>query len=466
MRLSAVAVSLIHLFLISGPVFAQSDPPPDIPIDKWLQGPDRHDFRWKVHLSKPQLTYRQRHQAQIEIAFRLRDLARVGISLRDLHVIVKVAGMDGHFLGQAYDRFEPPPGIESAAELYSVVNVYVRPGTYRVTAMAYDSLHRRGNLWRGTLRVPPVSNDPLPDMERNLPEVEFQPAPNRPNSIARRLSPIWPPTLPNDPLDLGEGELFLPVDNARPLQVDVFMNFSRGEVVEHYVSSDRDYPSYDFVVPNSVGPPALLKIAHALSQLHLRSGCVRLSAVDILRQQWIVDRKNVKELDWREMRRQVQLNDNAGILAGEGRVLALGGMINQPPANGAKIDVRTLAEQRQAPARLAEYLEQLETDSSPCATGGPAPLHILVVVSDSFAFPDEIDVSPVDRSRFPEGRAFHLRAMPDGGATWDQIGSILEPLDPLRLNFHSPQQFRRDLARLIRGLEQASKDPAFRPHSQ
>lgn len=255
---------------------------------------------------------------------------------------------------------------------------------------------------------------------------------------------------------------FLPVDNVRPLQVDVFVNFSRGEVVGQYVSSDHDFPGYDFVVPNPVGPPAMFKIAHVLSQLRLRSGCVRLSAVDILRQQWIVDRRDVKELDWREMRRQVELNYNSDLLASGGHVLALAGTKNQlPPVTGAKIDARTLAGQRQTPARLAQYLEQLETESSPCATGNDAPLHILVVVSDSFAFPDEIQVSPVDRSRFPEGRVFHLRAMPEGGATWDQIGSILKPLEPLRLDFDNPTQFRTALAHLILDLEQASRNPAL-----
>lgn len=301
--------------------------------------------------------------------------------------------------------------------------------------MAYDSLNRRGNLWRGTLHVPGVKNDPLPNAERNLSDVEFQPEPpNKPNSIAR-LSPIRPPKLVVDPLDLGEGELFLPVDNVRPLQVDVFVNFSRGKVVEQY--SDFPDPFYSFVVPNPVGPPALFKIGHVLSQLHLRSGCVRLSAVELLRWQLMVDRKDVKELDWSEIRRQVEALE-----------------LNQ-------IDARVLAGERQMPARLAHYLEQLEAEPSPCATGGPPPLHILIVVSDSFAFPDKIEVSPVDRERFPEGRVFHLRATPDGGAAWDQIGSILKPLDAVRLDFYNPTQFRIALAHLIVDLGQASKNPAL-----
>lgn len=101
MRLSVLAVPLILLFssFVSGPVFGQSDPPPDIPIDQWLQGPDRHDFRWKVRLSKPRLTYRQRQQVQIAVAFDVRDLVKAQISLQDLHLVVKLAGQDGHWLG-------------------------------------------------------------------------------------------------------------------------------------------------------------------------------------------------------------------------------------------------------------------------------------------------------------------------------------------------------------------------------
>lgn len=255
MRLSVLVVSLILLFsFLSCPVFAQSDPPADIPIDQWLQGPDRHDFRWKVHLNKPRLTYRQRDLVQIAVAFEMRDLVKAKVSLQDLHLVVKLAGQDGHWLGQAYTRFDPPEGVAFAAELYGVVNVYVRPGTYRVAAMVYDILNRRGNLWRGTLHVPGVKNDPLPNAERNLSDVEFQPEPPNKPTIAR-LNPIRPPKLVDDPLGLGEGELFLPVDNVRPLQVDVFVNLSRGEVVGQYVSSDHDFPGYDFVVPNPVGPP-------------------------------------------------------------------------------------------------------------------------------------------------------------------------------------------------------------------
>jgi hypothetical protein len=140
----------------------EGSPPLEIPVDSWFDGPNRQDFPWRVEMGQSWLTFQQRRYVQARVTFRVRDLLKASVSLRDLHLIVKLASEDGRWLpGQSYSRFEPPPDLAAADEIHSLSNLYVRQGTYKVAVMAYDAAHRRGNLWRGVLQVGATQRGPL-----------------------------------------------------------------------------------------------------------------------------------------------------------------------------------------------------------------------------------------------------------------------------------------------------------------
>jgi len=89
--------------------------------------------------------------------------------------------------------------------------------------MAYDAANHRGNLWRGSLPVEPLKDDPLPGIERSLPEAEFLSA-AQPLRTGRGHG--LDSMITFDPWALGQGELVLPVANERPVQVDIVANIS------------------------------------------------------------------------------------------------------------------------------------------------------------------------------------------------------------------------------------------------
>lgn len=403
----------------------KNSPPPEIPVQQWLQGHDRQDFPWRVELGQPWLTFQQRRYVQARITFRVRDLLKAGVSLRDLHFIVKVAGENGRwFPGQSYSRFEPPPGLAAADEIHSLTNLYVRQGTYKVAVMAYDNANRRGNLWRGNLHVLPLKDDPLPGSERNLPAVEFLPA-ARPMQIGRRHGLASLITF--DPWALGEGELLLPVANTRPVQVDVVVNVSLSVATD---LRESEAPNWEY----QLNAAALLQISNVLSQLHLKAGCVRLSALDIRRQKVFVDHEDVRSLNWSGISHDIRsLNRN-------------------------KIEAAILAGQKQEPAFLAHYLEQLSAGPGPCPTGSQPPVHILIVVSDAFVFPNHAQMTTVQPTRFPGGLCYYLRVVPVAGGRWDEIERVLKPLRPVRFDIPDSGRFRKSLAQLVTNIESASRE--------
>jgi hypothetical protein len=409
----------------------EANRPPDFLAERSFDGPNRQDFPWHVELSRSWLTFQQRHSVQTRVTFRVRDLLKAGVSLRDLHMLVKLAGEDGRWLpGQSYTHFEPPPGLAAADEIHSLTNLYVRPGTYTVAVMAYDAASRHGNLWRGTLHVAPLKDDPLPGIERNLPQVEFLP-PAQPLHIGRGRG--LGSMITFDPWALGQGELVLPVANARPVQVDIVANVSLSAITDWHNS---EAPNWQYQVNGAT----LVQISNVLAQLSPQAGCVRLSALDVRRQTVFLDGQDARLLDWPGLRKAI-----SGV-------------------NRVKIEAGTLAGEKYEPAFLAHYLEHLSSAPSSCELHGPSPLHILILVSDAFVFPNGTQFTTVQPEHILVDLCYYLRVVPVTVGHWDEIGKVVKPLHPVKLEFSDPGHFRKALAELITDIERASrKPPSLKP---
>ena len=313
---------------------AQIALPSEIPVDEWLRGPDRHDFPWKVKIRDPWLTFQQRHTVQVHADFRLRDLKKHGISADDLHLLLKVADSDGKWLpGEAYSPLEIKP--EYGNEVDTVATFYARPGKFKVALIAYDARNHRGNLWRGELTVPALKGDPLPNADLSLPVIQFLPQ----ATVARSTRRFGSQRTLFDASAFGKGRLTLPVDNERPVQVDIVANLALSDAAN---TPYREAPDWMY----KINADTLLQISNVLSQVDLKNGCVRFSAIDILRQKTFIERQNAATIDWDKI---IQLVEDF---------------------ERVKIEARVLASQKQTADAFAKLVEKLLDDPG-CEISGP-----------------------------------------------------------------------------------------------
>ncbi len=148
-------------------------PPPSVPVQEWLNGPDRQDFAWKVQISQD-LTLQQRHLIQVRAIVKESDLPG-GVPRPELHIVTKVADEHGNWLdGQSYTHFVQPAKFSRNDSVHPFANLYLRPGDYIIAMIAYDPVNHSGNVWRTKLTVSPASG-PLADLGRDFPVVEFLP---------------------------------------------------------------------------------------------------------------------------------------------------------------------------------------------------------------------------------------------------------------------------------------------------
>jgi hypothetical protein len=395
----AIAALSVHA------AFAAGNTPLNDSPEQWLQGEGHRDFDWRVKVFGPALTYHQRQMALVQARLPVRKLIRAGVSLSDLHFLVKVADREGHWLpGQFTSGFVPPPDVAKGVEIQFFTTFYVQPGTYTVGVVVYDSRNHFRNVWKSEFQVPTLSSDPLTQAARDFPVVEFRPEAGRP--------------APDPP----KNRLFLPVHNAHRVVLDVAVNLSLSDS-----RNTRRRQATDWMY--QLNANALLQIGKVLSQLNLQNGCVRFSTFDILRQIAYADRVAGAEVDWDRLIHSVEQHQQN------------------------KIDVHVLERQKETPAMLARFLEKIGADSGSCGDSAEPASHVLVVVSDAFLFPLRTRMNVINPERLPGTRCYYLQLNPVAGGRWDQIGGVLAPLHPTKMEFSDPTRFRRLVARLIAEIE-------------
>ncbi len=117
-------------------------------------------------------------------------------------------------------HFEELKNPDSLASINFDQYAFILPGDYQVAAAVFDTGSKEHALKRIKLHVPDVPHDPLPDAWRNLPEVEFATFTEPPDS--------W--YLPEI-----SSRLNLPVQNERPVRVEVVVNESPTELATRRV---------------------------------------------------------------------------------------------------------------------------------------------------------------------------------------------------------------------------------------
>ncbi len=427
-------LGIVALFLV-GSAAAQSA---DTHAVDWISKPDRQDFPWKVQVLPPRLTFQQRNLVQVRISLDSEALQKVGTD-SDLNFLVRIADKDGRWLpGESYRPFHVPTGLDKHQEIQFDTGMYLRAGEYSIAVLAYDRSLKNYNLTRRPLRVPEVKDDPVPELDSGLPQVEFitdipkdsinpasvemtaarLPRIGGPRVTITRVGPLNDQTWP-----LGHGIETLQIATPQPIRIDLILDFS-------------DWTDPNFRVENSgqgyrqdVG--RLLQMASLLSHLSPKEGCVHVSALDILKMKVLIDRQDAKTLNWDFIQKQANSLDQA------------------------TVDVRALNAHNQTQDFFAKFVAQI-SNSSGCESKNQTARHFVIVAPTSrLALSGHGD----DGMAKEEDGCFYFYLKPpvsprDPGA--DDIKRVLKPKKPIEFDISDPGKFRKDLAKLIAEIERRS----------
>ncbi len=405
-------VAVIALWCAAFAVFAPrcaAQHPPELQVGEWLRGPDRRDFPWDVRLLRPSLTYGQRYEVTVVAEVRVGDLPPAARS-RELHFVVKAADEQGRwFDDEDYNHQTITPQLDRSNVIRFISSVYLRPGKYVIAVIAYESLERGFNVGRQPVRVFGPSHDPLPQLDHDLPPLEFLDL--APEDAQVRLAQA---TLPSP----------LPVHNTGPMRVDVVLNLSSRFAYER-----------------------VFAMGAVLSRLGLDHGCVRVTGVDLTYPRILFDRVDSSEMFGGEATQKiVSLDDD-------------------------KIDVGTLRERNSAPSFLRQLLSDMMYSSTACSAGKEPLRRLIVVVGHTYVFPKGTRVSGVWRPECRDCEFYYLQDYPWfstdvsrpylpgypiddlGPANPDQVRELLKPVRPRYFILANAEDFRKVLAQLISHLE-------------
>ncbi len=391
----------------------------NIPID-WFEEPEHHAPHWQVEFRPPSLIYSQRFVAGVSVTFPAKGQGH----RPDWHLIYRVADKNGKwFRDYAHFRADlrvlPPDALPVSRREF----VYLQPGAYRLVLVAYDAVNERHFVWRKAIRFerPGV----LPEIDRALPAVEFA------NPERTRLP------IPE----------YLPAHTQVPVQIDVVFNLT-GNL---QLSSRPD--SFERL-RQPIAEDALRGAMALLSQLAPSQGCVRVSAIDILRLKVALDRSNADPAS--NLRQALEAVPKT--------------------RDNATVDIHTLLGRTKAREFFHDFLDKVISDKTTCTSPLPNPKRAIIVVSDSLIFPEGTDREPVSPPESGSAQFFHIRFSytrfavayknPITGGqtnetlfsltTFDEVGRMLGPLHPRHFNVVGPKDLRHAVAEIIKDIEISS----------
>jgi hypothetical protein len=367
--------------------------------------------------------YQQRSLVQVRA--RIPSEAVSTSSKRVLHFILTAKPEAGDWVkdGQ-YNDYPVPANLGKSQEVEYATGVYLRPGNYTLALIAFESDSNRISVFHREVHVEKIKNDPFPEIETYVPEIEF--------SVGFPQLEVGGDTVSNGELfPIAHQADWIPIATKQPVLVDVVLNITKRVSPPPLERSpmDRRYrkmmgiPDPPTEVPYQYDVGRVLQMGNVLAHLKLSSGCVRVSAIDVLRMKTIVDRADEQKLDWDKFGDQITKFDQNTVDAG---VLA----------------------NKRGPAHYARsYLQGLAEDSKGCAA---AARHYVIVVSHELVLPagarqEQLTAADAERATF---YYFHS----SGFASGDDLAEILKPAKPRRLGFGTPGEFRKSFGRLVQEM--------------
>jgi hypothetical protein len=401
---SKIAVCLLVCSFAAGAAFAGPLQSVDdsgldlksIPIAEWLNVGDHAQIPWNLQMGDPYLRVDQRLEVAYAARLAARDLNRAGAS-HDLFLISRISSPDGEWIGEFHVvhreiEQELPKGTQAAFFL----RVCVQPGEYLLWLMLYDRESGKHNVAKRRLRVPELRGDPLPDLYRRMPLVEF---------------PEIEESDENGPGYL-KGQLNLPVHNKSALDVALVSTLSPPE---QWAGRNRVLRTQSDV---TIGALA------ALSQLQLDEGTVSITGLDLTRRQVLFEQPSAHHVDW----------------------LSLTGALKK--AQSPELSASQLQGSKNNGAFFRDFLNQRITTERPAES----LIRVIIVVTSSLLFERGSDLTPLQIEGDCRCRVYHLRFRLNMTDVFDELEKILKPAHPRTFNVMTPRDLRKAIAEIVSDL--------------
>jgi hypothetical protein len=389
----------------SDPVFAT------VPFDQWLAQKQQTPMHWTLRVSNPALSAHQRLGVTLDAQVDGAELARRRGEGKML-VLVQITDRKNRTWQNHVetDLEHVEEGIRHNNIIFSQ-SFFVLPGDYRAAVAIFDTASGEHNVIQRTLHVAPLKNDPLPDLWRDLPAVEFftpEPTPDR-----------W--FLPS-----VEGRLRLPVQSRNPTEVSLLVNLTPAE---RFVASSR-------VQNRNLG--SLLPATRVLSEVDWHNAKFSIELLDLSRRRIAFHQDDMQLLHWASAREALT------------------------ETNTGTIDVKALANRSlTADFFLKQIAEKIEAPAAP----GKAS-RVVIIFSASMFFEPGVAMHPIGDAARPGVTVFYVRfqrprpplRLPDNPDVIlpprallpeDQLEPLLTPLSPRLYDVTTPQEFRRTLAAIL-----------------
>jgi len=405
----------------------------ELPIEEWLAQGQTRTFRWKLRVSRPELTFQQRYRVWVTASIDTESLQARNIQ-RDLHFILKVADQRGKwFAGDTYNTFQINKALDVPEDIQFEAGLYLRPGAYKVGVVVYDSILNEHDVVFAHVSTRASANQAFSADLRTIPAVEFLPAP------VEGLVP------------LGTGRAPLAIATKQPLQIDVIVDLAsnapipRPKLIGSDIGSFPGQRTNKPPFPQSLGkwrPPRLplgtrdtekgyqtqlLEAASILGDLQPTSGCNNMMVINSLDRRVMMNRKPAASVDWLKLWEEVmaaQLN---------------------------LISVHDLSGATKATGFLRDKLQAAMDQKADCNVNGVQPNRIIAILSFGAHFPRTGPVPTVQ----PDShcKIFYLQEHqelpPD---VVDDLRAMIAPAHPIHLTFSNPRQFREKVEELVRSV--------------
>ena len=367
-----------------------------IPISDWLDAGEHADVPWDFGVRDAYLRIDQRLEISYLARIDGKDLNRTG-KTHELFLITRISTPDGEWLNEAsIERHTIEDELPRRVQIEFFKRAAVQPGDYILWVVLYDRKTGKHNIAKRRVKVGEMRGDPLPDLYRRMPLVEFPEVSESDRNGAGFL----------------KSALYLPLRNKRPLQVELISLLSPPE---QWTGRTRIVRAHN---DDTIGALA------ALSQMELTDGTMSITGLDLVRRQILFEQRELRGVNWESLMEALQKAQRPAISAE-----ALQGSKN----NGAF---------------FREVLNQRLT-SEP--EEGDA-LRVIIVVTSSRLFESGSDLRPLQIEGDCHCRVYYLRFRLNVNDVFDQLEKMMKPLRPRIFNLLSPRDLRKAIAEIIDDL--------------
>jgi hypothetical protein len=277
-----------------------------------------------------------------------------------------------------------------------LMHAVVQPGDYMLWVVLYDRMTGKHNLAKRRIHVSELRGDPLPELYRRTPLVEF---PEIRDSDDKGIFFV------NSPLNL-------PVQNKRPIHVELISMLSPPQ---QWTGRSRVVRAHN---DDTLGALA------ALSQLGIADGSMSITGLDLARRQVMFEQRDFHAVQWDSLMQAMK------------------------KAQGLDISADALQGAKNNGAFFREVLNQrLSADSHSDA------MRVIIVVTSGQLFESGSDLRPIQVEGDCNCRVYYLRFRLNLNDVFDQLEKFMKPLRPRIFNLLTARDLRNAIAEIVGEME-------------